>query len=128
MDHGFTEPTIQNSDSDPTVLSEPVDRQRQRTKIWMILSILISGLLLIPWFGLLLFAALIGWPYVIFEEGWSWSAVSFSLIMFYPFYVVVFTIVSRTLYKKQQYKWAAIVAISPVLLVVPMVMLWSVSE
>lgn len=128
MDHGFTEPTIQNSDSDPTVLSEPVDRQRQRTKIWMILSILISGLLLIPWFGLLLFAALIGWPYVIFEEGWSWSAVSFSLIKFYPFYVVVFTIVSRTLYKKQQYKWAAIVAISPVLLVVPMVMLWSVSE
>ena len=127
MDHETKEPTIQNSYSDPTILSEPTDRQRQRTKIWMILSFIFSGLLLLPWFGLSLFAAMIGWPYVITVEGWDLQAVLFSLMMFYPLYFIGFTIASRTLYKRRQYKCAAIIAIAPVLLAIPLVMLWAVS-
>ena len=71
--------------------------------------------------------SMIGWPYVISVEGWDLLAVLFSLMMCYPFYFIGFTIASRALYKRRQYKWAAIVAIAPVLLAIPLVMLWAVS-
>lgn len=118
---------IQDSNNDPMILSQPVDRQRQRTKNWLILSSVVSGLLLVPWFAYYSFAAMVGWPYVVIEEGWDLQAVAFSLMLFYPLYFVALSLGARSLHKKQQYKWAAIAGISPLLLEVGLVLLWAAS-
>jgi hypothetical protein len=95
---------------------------------WMIASQLIAGLLLIPWFGLFVFASMIGWPAVIEAEGgWDFLSVTFSLMLSYPLYAIISIAVAWGLYFKRQYRWASIVTSIPLLLSILLFILWELA-
>jgi hypothetical protein len=105
--------------------TEPKESNHSKTKIWLILSQVIAGLILVPWCGLLLFASMIGWPDVIEAEGgWDFLSVTFSLMLFYPVLAIIPVFLAWNLYAKKRFREAAIVTSLPILMFITGILLW----
>lgn len=98
-----------------TSTAKETDEARKNSRIWLIVSQIIVVLGLLPWFALLAFASMIGWPDRIEDQGWDLGSSVFSTMLCYPFFAITSIIIAWVLYAKGNYRWASIATSIPML-------------